>query len=57
MEDAELLRQLAALFQVEENGTVTWPWMLEATVSEAGTPALEAALKAYRIRAGIANML
>jgi hypothetical protein len=57
MEDDQLLRQLATLFHVEKDGTITWPWMTGATVAEAGAPELETALKAYRTRIGIANVL
>jgi hypothetical protein len=57
MKDDELLRQLAALFHVEKDGTISWPWMTGATLADAGTPELESALKAYLARNNIENTL
>ena len=56
MDDASLLKQLAALFLVEKSGAVIWPWLAEVTVAEAGSPDLEAALRAYWGRERLANL-
>jgi hypothetical protein len=45
------------LFYVEKDGEITWPWMTGATLSEAGSPELAAALQAFRSRNNIENML
>jgi hypothetical protein len=57
MKDDDLLRQLAALFHVEKDGRIIWPWMTGATLAEVGSPELETALTAYRTRIGIANVI
>lgn len=57
MDDQRLLRELAKLFYVEPDGTVTWMWEQALPVAEAASPEVQAALLAYRTREGITNLV
>lgn len=57
LNDDTLLQELAKLFTVEPDGSITWPWMTERTLAQVGSPELEQALREYRERNGIKNFL
>jgi hypothetical protein len=55
MDDQQLLRELAKLFCVERDGSVSWMWEQGLPLAEAASPEVQTALLAYRAREGIGN--